>query len=577
MGSKVKKVVKSVVKPIKKIVSSPVGQLGLAVFAPQFSFLKGTGFINQALNRALVNAAATKLSGGDVDLKSALVAGGIGAAVPNIPGISGIETPALQRAAVGSLTNIGTNLATGRDVNLQQAALAGGLSAGVGALQDRFAPMTMEQALDEDVKLRAEQTGGAMQSAEQLSGIDEFAEGEFIPASGPRFSNQPSLDTFDEARLLTPTSDRDFNIIGTAQAAELTPKDRAAFRTARAEAVQAEGAGDLAEAEAARTVGQFLGRGDPVGPGGVPLAQPTVRASFSNVGKNIMSGNFGEAISELTSYVTDKQNAPKVLLGALTAAPLFFSPEQQEDETAAEFAQRRSDVTKFLRQYGSNFYSGAELDDFLSRTTSNLGYASGGRVGLAEGSGGFESAKDFIESTGDEELMDMYIDVLNGIKSEEALFKLLRKKGYQTYAVGGRVDYAEGSKDKSGIMMASAPDTMDSLNDLAQMLFGKNLDELTNDERDELDDYNRGLMAKGGMPTGIMRTNAAGIKERDYRETGGFVPVGIKEKADDVPAMLSKNEFVMTADAVRGAGNGSIEKGAQKMYDTMKELENRVA
>jgi hypothetical protein len=81
---------------------------------------------------------------------------------------------------------------------------------------------------------------------------------------------------------------------------------------------------------------------------------------------------------------------------------------------------------------------------------------------------------------------------------------------------------------------------------------------------------------KGGMPTGIMRTNKAGVKERDYRETGGFVPVGIKEKADDVPAMLSKNEFVMTADAVRGAGGGSIEKGAQKMYDTMKRLEKRV-
>ena len=80
----------------------------------------------------------------------------------------------------------------------------------------------------------------------------------------------------------------------------------------------------------------------------------------------------------------------------------------------------------------------------------------------------------------------------------------------------------------------------------------------------------------GGMPTGIMRTNKAGVMERDYRDEGGFVPVGIKEKADDVPAMLSKNEFVMTADAVRGAGNGSIEKGAQKMYDTMKNLERRV-
>ena len=84
-----------------------------------------------------------------------------------------------------------------------------------------------------------------------------------------------------------------------------------------------------------------------------------------------------------------------------------------------------------------------------------------------------------------------------------------------------------------------------------------------------------GLMG-GAMPTGIMRTNKAGVKERDYRDEGGFVPVGIKEKADDVPAMLSKNEFVFTADAVRGAGNGSIEKGAQKMYDTMKNLERRV-
>ena len=79
----------------------------------------------------------------------------------------------------------------------------------------------------------------------------------------------------------------------------------------------------------------------------------------------------------------------------------------------------------------------------------------------------------------------------------------------------------------------------------------------------------------GGMPTGIMRTNKAGVMERDYRDKGGFVPVGIKEKADDVPAMLSKNEFVMTANAVRGAGNGSIEKGAQRMYDTMKKLEKR--
>ena len=86
-------------------------------------------------------------------------------------------------------------------------------------------------------------------------------------------------------------------------------------------------------------------------------------------------------------------------------------------------------------------------------------------------------------------------------------------------------------------------------------------------------------MAQGGimnMPTGKMRKNSAGVMERDYRDEGGFVPVGIKEKADDVPAMLSKNEFVMTADAVRGAGGGSIDKGAQRMYNTMKRLEKQI-
>jgi len=104
----------------------------------------------------------------------------------------------------------------------------------------------------------------------------------------------------------------------------------------------------------------------------------------------------------------------------------------------------------------------------------------------------------------------------------------------------------------------------------------------TDPEYSALDDAGRDAfvarynLQSGGMPTGIMRTNKAGVIERDYRDKGGFVPVGIKEKADDVPAMLSKNEFVFTADAVRGAGNGSIEKGAQRMYNTMKNLEKRV-
>ena len=62
-------------------------------------------------------------------------------------------------------------------------------------------------------------------------------------------------------------------------------------------------------------------------------------------------------------------------------------------------------------------------------------------------------------------------------------------------------------------------------------------------------------------------------KEMDLREDGGFVPIGRMEKADDVPARLSKNEFVFTADAVRNAGDGDVDKGAEVMYNMMKNLE----
>ena len=63
-------------------------------------------------------------------------------------------------------------------------------------------------------------------------------------------------------------------------------------------------------------------------------------------------------------------------------------------------------------------------------------------------------------------------------------------------------------------------------------------------------------------------------QEMDLREEGGFVPLGRMERADDVPARLSKNEFVFTADAVRNAGEGDVDKGAEVMYNMMKNLES---
>jgi hypothetical protein len=88
------------------------------------------------------------------------------------------------------------------------------------------------------------------------------------------------------------------------------------------------------------------------------------------------------------------------------------------------------------------------------------------------------------------------------------------------------------------------------------------------------------VVRPGAMGGGVMdldiRTNPRGVQEIDYRQKGGFVPpIGIKEKADDIPAMLSNNEFVFTADAVRGAGNGDVKEGARKMYAMMKQYEGQ--
>jgi len=75
---------------------------------------------------------------------------------------------------------------------------------------------------------------------------------------------------------------------------------------------------------------------------------------------------------------------------------------------------------------------------------------------------------------------------------------------------------------------------------------------------------------KGAQEGGLMDL---GGMEKDYRQEGGFVPLGGQERADDVPARLSKNEFVFTADAVRAAGGGDIDKGAEVMENVMENLE----
>ena len=192
------------------------------------------------------------------------------------------------------------------------------------------------------------------------------------------------------------------------------------------------------------------------------------------------------------------------------------------------------------------------------------------------------SPEEIEETKRDPEKVKMYLrdyySKTNPDKSAEEVEEFVTTNTSE-YAIGGRVGFADGKNMKMASMDENEKELMRLVEEFMERGFSQQ--EAIEEAKDTLERKSIavggrvGLMG-GAMPTGIMRANKAGTIERDYRETGGFVPVGIKEKADDVPAMLSKNEFVMTADAVRGMGGGNIEKGAQRLYDQMKQAEKRV-
>jgi len=123
--------------------------------------------------------------------------------------------------------------------------------------------------------------------------------------------------------------------------------------------------------------------------------------------------------------------------------------------------------------------------------------------------------------------------------------------------------YAEGGEVDKKMAMIKNMLNRGADDSLIQSITGA-----TQEEINSVKNTQRQEKAEGGIMD-------LGGNEMDLRG-GGFVPLGAKEKADDVPARLSKNEFVMTADAVRAAGGGSVDKGADKMYKLMKGLEAQV-
>ena len=304
----------------------------------------------------------------------------------------------------------------------------------------------------------------------------------------------------------------------------------------------------------------------------------------------------------------------KLLVGGITAGASalydIFSeqePPQEDGETVEQFMERRRvSVGRKMRNYMDNYFKfdaeysaldDAGRDAFVAR----YNMKQGGRVGLAMGSPHGQEMPTFSEGVPQMFMSDergALPKAEGGVRSED--MSILSIDDFDNVENYRR--YINKLKENQDIPLKFKPDEplMDETgsvsikqleiliqkgadNDLIQRMTGTPIPiierirrKISKAKGGRIKKYGGGVTAAmPKIPTGTPRVNAGGISELDYRAKGGFVPVGIKEKADDVPAMLSKNEFVMTANAVRGAGNGSIEKGAQRMYDTMKKLEKR--
>jgi len=195
---------------------------------------------------------------------------------------------------------------------------------------------------------------------------------------------------------------------------------------------------------------------------------------------------------------------------------------------------------------------------------------------------------------------ESYLDTLfKGKKGEDKQGKETREDGLNQYiipAIGGAVAGLFTKKNEDGTTSAMAPDqTALALADLKKsanvlgqkegLAAGLNFlpaESARKYSPTEMIEVYKTAAANGGRigynlggrigmaEGGIMDL---GGMEKDYRAEGGFVPIGREEKADDVPARLSVNEFVFTADAVRSAGGGDIDQGAKVMENMMKHLE----
>ena len=226
---------------------------------------------------------------------------------------------------------------------------------------------------------------------------------------------------------------------------------------------------------------------------------------------------------------------------------------------------------------GGLFGKGGGIGKLLA-SAKNMGLAKSlGVIGGISGLGGYLASKEAEDEEDEIDINDRgetidYSDVVRRARLNDPQFRFLPGAGFtDSYAEGGGVGSL--AMNEENVKQKFVSDEAGAIAKKGGGVTPGDMGKLKRSDFDNEENYKRYLRqlnrkAEGGIMN-------LGGNEMDLRG-GGFVPLGAKEKADDVPARLSKNEFVMTADAVRAAGGGSVDKGADKMYSMMKNLESQV-
>ena len=436
-------------------------------------------------------------------------------ALGGIPALSGSSFAAGAMRA--GLANLAVQAVSGQGINLKEGLIA----AGLGGLTSSMSAGTGTEA-----------SGAGAGSGYGTSAGGEFAG---VGLGNPTFAPDP----FQAAVPSTSFSPTDYSNIAGAQGGEFATPGMTIDYTKAAQDVAKTSSGGIMD---------------------------TLKG-YATSAKDYVGGLYDKGIGLVKEYpLTSLAVAGGT--GAILGSQQI--PERMPGESDAEYQAR---VDEYQSQYASNLRQ--NQSGLLPSSANNPFYAAnGGRIGYAFGdlvrSSGVVSATmnagdapssdisgsgmggllarlirnnpnifSVVKNTPSplntmQKLLARYYGNVNPTLNSEEVEKYAREKA----AYGGRMGYAYGSVDE-GIMAAPQ---------IAQQM---------------------------GMPVGNPRQNQQGVSELDYRDQGGFVPpIGVKERADDIPAMLSNNEFVFTADAVKNAGGGDPNVGAQKMYTLMKRLES---